>query len=281
MLARNILRGNPVRAWAKDTTPAAQSDSHLRVRDRRCDDWSEKSSLHHGGCGPRGRCDVGLRQRQLAIANRTNGGPNPRPIFTVTLTPTNTPMLTNTPLPTDTGTPMPIPTNTPSVDTASPIPLPTKAPPPTASPTDQPSPTSSPTGVPQPTHTPELQFAWTGEVSNTFDNCARTRVFGFVLDRNGNLAGNVWLHFWADGWTGMWTQSSSTEFGADTPLQGDEGNWDGPIDNSKVRQNTWHVCIVPEEGSWTCISNTVDATTTLDCTPATGVQEVQITFRQN
>jgi hypothetical protein len=203
----------------------------------------------------------------------------PRPIFTLTLTPTNTPMLTNTPLPTDTGTPTP-PPQTP-VETASPIPLPTNTPPPTAGPTDQSSPTATHTQAPLPSNTPEPQFAWTGEVSNTFDNCARTRVFGFVLDRNGNLAGNVWLHLWADGWTGMWIQSSSTEFGTETPRQGDEGNWDGPIDNSKIRQNTWHVCIVPEEGSWNCISNTVDAATNLDCTPGTGVQEVHITFRQN
>lgn len=205
----------------------------------------------------------------------------PRPIVTVTLTPTNTPVPAYTVPPTDTETPMPIPTHTPAVDTASPTPLPSHTPPPTAGPTDQPSPTATHTQVPLPSNTPEPQFTWTGKVNNTFDNCARTRVFGFAFDRNGVLAGNVWIHFWADGWTGMWTQSSSTEFGTETPLQGDEGNWDGTIDDSRVRQNTWHVCVVPEEGSWDCISNTVDAATTLDCTPGTGVQEVHITFRQN
>lgn len=197
------------------------------------------------------------------------------PIFTVTLTPTNTPMSTNTPLPTDTGTPAPLPTQAPVVDTASPVPQPT------AGPTDQPSPTATHTGVPQPTNTPGPQFAWTGQVTSTFDNCGGTRVFGFTRDRNGELAGDVWVHYWADGWPGDWGKSLWTELAPAPPWQGGGGNWDGIIDDDKVRQNIWHVCVVPEEGNWNCISDTVDAATILDCTPGTGVQEVQITFRQN
>jgi hypothetical protein len=215
----------------------------------------------------------GLLSRSEPTATRA-----PRPIFTVTLTPTNTPLLTNTPPPTDTGTPTPsqIP-----VETASPMPLPTNTPPPTAGPTDQPPPTAIHTQVPQASNTPEPQFAWTGEVTDTFDNCTGTRVFGFVLDRNGDLAGDVWVHWWSDGWLGSWGTSLWTELGPAPPWKGDGGNWDGLIDDNRVRQNTWHVCLVPEEGSWDCISNTVDTTTNLDCTPGTGIQEVQITFRQN
>lgn len=203
----------------------------------------------------------------------------PRPIFTATLTPTNTSVPANRP--TDTATPAPIPTQTPLVDMASPMPLPTSTPPPTASPTNQPLPTATHTGVPLSTNTPEPQFAWTGQVTSTFDNCGGTRVFGFTFDRKGDLAGDVWVHWWSDGWPGGWGKSLWTDLGPATSWQGGGGNWDGSIDTQRPRANTWHVCIVPEEGSWDCISNTVDATTTMDCTPGTGVQEVQITFRQN
>lgn len=111
-------------------------------------------------------------------------------------------------------------------------------------------------------------------------NCGLTRVFGFTLDRNGGLAGDIWVHYWADGWEGDWAKSQWTDFGAGTSWKGDEGNWDGTIDTN-VREGVWHVCVAPEDGSWDCISNTVDAATTFDCAPGTGANVVHITFRQN
>jgi hypothetical protein len=117
-------------------------------------------------------------------------------------------------------------------------------------------------------------------VSNTADNCGLTRVFGFTLDQAGGLAGDIWVHYWADGWDGAWAKSQWTDFGAGTSWKGDEGNWDGTIDN-QVRANTWHVCVVPEQGSWSCVSNTVDAATTFECAPGVGINVVHITFRKN
>jgi len=225
----------------------------------------------------------GLLSRTEPTATPTK---TPKPTFTVTLTPTNTPVPTNTPLPTDTATPTPLPTNTPIVYTATPTPLPTdtpvptNTPRPTARPTNRPRPTATPTKKPQPANTPKPQFAWTGQVSNTTDNCGLTRVFGFTLDQQGGLAGDIWVHYWGDGWDGAWAKSQWTDFGAGTSWKGDEGNWDGTIDN-KVRANTWHICVVPEQGSWSCISNTVDATTTFECAPGVGINVVHITFRKN
>jgi hypothetical protein len=222
----------------------------------------------------------GLLSRTEPTATPTK---TPKPTFTVTLTPTNTPVPTNTPLPTDTATPTPLPTNTPIVYTATPTPLPTdtpvptNTPRPTARPTNRPRPTATATPRPQPTNTPRPQFAWTGQIDYGLDNCALTRVFGHTLERSGALAGNVWVHYWADGWDGAWAKSDFVDKGA---FKGDEHNWEGVIDN-KVRQNTWHICVVPEQGSWNCISNTVDASTTFDCTPGTGVNVVHMTFRKN
>ncbi len=214
----------------------------------------------------------------------------PKPTFTTTLTPTNTPLPTDTPPPTNTPTPV-TPTITPVVQTATftPVPatdtpLPTNTPPPTNTPKPtpkpkpKPKPTKAPTPKPQPTTPPKPQFAWNGQVSNTMANCGLTRVFGFTLDRSGGLAGDVWVHYWADGWEGAWAKSQWTDFGAGTPWKGDEGNWDGTIWNGP-REGVWHVCVVPSEGSWDCVSNTVDAHTDTNCT--TGIQVVHITFQQN
>jgi hypothetical protein len=109
-------------------------------------------------------------------------------------------------------------------------------------------------------------------------NCGLTRVFGFTLDRNGGLAGDIWVHYWGDGWNGAWAKSQWTDFGAGTSWKGDEGNWDGTIDTNP-RKNVWHVCVVPDQGSWDCVSNTVDAATDWDC--ESGAQIVHITFKQN
>jgi hypothetical protein len=208
-----------------------------------------------------------------------------KPTFTVTLTPTNTPIPTDTPTPTNTATPTPEATNTPIVYTATPTPLPTDTPVPTAPPTNTPRPTARPqpkaTNTPRPpTPTPKPSKPWTGQVTNTMTNCGLTRVFGFTLDRNGGLAGDIWVHYWTDGWEGDWAKSQWTDFGAGTSWKGDEGNWDGTID-TRVREGVWHVCVAPEDGSWDCISNTVDAATTFDCASAAGVNVVHITFRQN
>ena len=214
----------------------------------------------------------------------------PKPTFTTTLTPTNTPLPTDTPPPTNTPTPV-TPTITPVVQTATftPVPatdtplptntpVPTNTPKPTPKPKPKPKPTKAPTPKPQPTTPPKPQFAWNGQVSNTMPNCGLTRVFGFTLDRSGGLAGDVWVHYWADGWEGAWAKSQWTDFGAGTPWKGDEGNWDGTIWNGP-REGVWHVCVVSSEGSWDCVSNTVDARTDTNCT--SGIQVVHITFQQN
>jgi hypothetical protein len=125
---------------------------------------------------------------------------------------------------------------------------------------------------------PPPVYAWTGEITDRFPNCTLTRVFGFVLDSEGELAGDVWVHYWADGWDGAWAKSQWTAFGEGTPWEGDEGNWDGVLDN-RPRDGVWHVCIVPEKGSNDCDSNTVDAPTTSDC--ENGYQVYRITFREN
>jgi hypothetical protein len=109
-------------------------------------------------------------------------------------------------------------------------------------------------------------------------NCGLTRVFGFTLDRNGGLAGDVWVHYWADGWDGAWAKSQWTDFGAGTSWKGDEGNWDGTID-VRPRSNTWKICVVPDDRSWDCVSTTVDVATSTDC--ENGTQVAQITFQQN
>ena len=115
-------------------------------------------------------------------------------------------------------------------------------------------------------------------MTNQLQNCGLTRVFGFTLAQNGGLAGDIWVHYWADGWEGAWAKSGWTDFGAGTSWKGDEGNWDGTID-VKAREAVWHVCVVPEQSSWSCVSNTVDAPTTYDC--VTGFQVYHITFRKN
>jgi len=200
------------------------------------------------------------------------------PIPTDTPTPTATPTPTNTPLPTDTPTPTftPVPpTDTPlPTETYTPVP-PTNTPRPTARP--RPRATATPTRKPKPVNTPAPQFPWRGEVVNSLQNCGLTRVFGFTLAQNAALAGDVWVHYWADGWDGAWAKSQWTDFGAGTSWKGDEGNWDGTID-VKPRDGVWHVCVVSGEGKWDCISNTVDARTSFDC--KAGVQVVQITFRK-
>ncbi len=211
---------------------------------------------------------------------------SPKPTCTITPTPTETPIPTDTPTPTFTPTPV-TPTNTPVVYTATPTPEPptdTPVPTDTPAPTNTPKPkppkpkaTATPTKKPGPTNTPKPKFAWYGQIDNRLQNCGLTRVFGFTLDSAGGLAGDIWVHYWADGWEGAWAKSLWTDFGAGTSWTGDEGNWDGTID-IHPREGVWHVCVVPSQGSWDCISNIVDAATNYDCN--TGTQVVHITFRK-
>jgi hypothetical protein len=103
---------------------------------------------------------------------------------------------------------------------------------------------------------------------------------GLTLDRGGGVAGDIWVHYWTDGWDGAWAKSA---WAADQgyPGEGDEKNWDGTIDN-KPRPGTWYACVVGEEGSWDCISDKMTAKTVHEpCEPNTGVQVARFIFQQN
>jgi hypothetical protein len=194
--------------------------------------------------------------------------PSPSPVPpTATPLPTDTPAPTDTPLPTDTPVP---PTDTPVPPTATPVP-PTRTPVP---PTKTPKP-------PTPTAPPAPRFAWRGQVVNTFANCALTRIMGLTLDRNGGIAGNIWVHTWADGWEGAWSLS---RWNADEGYAGmdDSSNWDATL-ATYAKAGTWLACVVPAEGSWDCISTTVTSQTGSEpCAPDSGgVQIVRIVFQQN
>jgi hypothetical protein len=104
---------------------------------------------------------------------------------------------------------------------------------------------------------------------------------GLTLDRNGGIAGNIWVHWWADGWDGGWRAS---DWGVNEGYPGldDSSNWDAVLD-TYAKPGIWHVCVVPGQGSWDCISSTVTAQTVSEpCTPESGgVQIVRIVFQQN
>lgn len=226
----------------------------------------------------------GLISRNDPTATPTK---TPKPTFTITPTPTDTPVPTDTPTPTATFTPTPEATNTPIVLTATPTEEPTETPVPTNT-TAPPTATRRPaTRVPAtatpapPTNTPRPQFAWRGEVTATFPNCAFTGLFGHTLDRNGGLAGNVWIHYWTDGWNGAWALSSWTEDKGQSYV-GDEKNWDAYLADGP-RAATWYACVVAEQNSWDCISNTMTVQTVAEPCDSTsnGIQVVRITFRQN
>ncbi|MGD8465572.1 MAG: hypothetical protein PVI09_17060 [Anaerolineae bacterium] len=194
---------------------------------------------------------------------------------------------------TDTPSPLP-PTNTAVLPTATSTPVPptaTQPPPPTETPlppTDTPVPPTNspapPTNTPVPptaTQPPPPQFPWRGAVANTFSNCALSRLMGLTLDRNGGLAGDIWLRYWADGFDGVWMISRWT---TDEGLPGldDSSNWDAILGNY-ARDGVWYVCVVPAEGSRDCQSNTVTAQTVSEpCAPDSGgVQIVRIIFQLN
>jgi hypothetical protein len=104
---------------------------------------------------------------------------------------------------------------------------------------------------------------------------------GLTLDRNGGIAGEIWVHFWADGWEGAWTRST---WAVDEGYAGldDSSNWDGVL-ATYAKPGTWQVCVVPAEGSRDCISTTATAQTFGEpCAPDSGgVQIVRIVFQQN
>ena len=118
---------------------------------------------------------------------------------------------------------------------------------------------------------------WLGQILDQWSNCGLTRVFGHTLDQNGDLIGDIWVHYWGEGWEGDWARSLWFDFGQGTPWPGDDGNWDGTID-TRPRDGVWHVCVAEGDESWTCISNIVDAVTSSDC--ISGVQVVRVTFRR-
>jgi hypothetical protein len=122
---------------------------------------------------------------------------------------------------------------------------------------------------------PPPPLPWRGEVTDRYQNCGLTRLFGFTLDQDGELLGDVWVHYWADGWDGAWAKSSWEAFGSG---QDDDGNWDGVLDN-RPRSVVWHVCVAPKKNSFDCLSNVVDAETSANC--GKGYQVIAIDFRQN
>jgi hypothetical protein len=205
----------------------------------------------------------------------------PMPEPTDTPVPTFTPRPTQTPTPTDlppspTATATAVPTNTPP-PTSTPVP-PTNTPVP---PTHTPRATATLAPPPTPTSPPPPRFPWRGQVAGTFPNCALTRVMGLTLARNGGIAGDIWVHWWADGWDGAWGKST---WWVNEGFEGmdDSSNWDGTLDNY-AKPGTWHACVVPAEGSWDCISTTVTAQTFSEpCAPDSGgVQIVRMVFQQN
>jgi hypothetical protein len=104
---------------------------------------------------------------------------------------------------------------------------------------------------------------------------------GLTLDRGGGVAGDIWVHYWTDGWDGAWAKSAwAVDEGY--PGEGDERNWDGTIDN-KPRPGTWYACVVSAEGSWDCISEKMTAKTVHEpCDPNSGgVQVARFIFQQN
>lgn len=146
-----------------------------------------------------------------------------------------------------------------------------------------PRPSLPPTATPQPptaTAPPAPRFPWRGQVVGAFSNCALTHLMGLTLDRNGGIAGGLWVYYWADGWEGAWAQSS---WGVNEGYEGldDSSNWDGIL-GTYPKAGAWHVCLAPAQGSRECQSPTVTAQTVAEpCAPDSGgVQIVRIIFQQ-
>jgi hypothetical protein len=150
---------------------------------------------------------------------------------------------------------------------------------PTASPTRRP--TRRPTNTPKPSETPLPKKPWRGKITGTAPNCDYTQLEGLALNSAGGVLGNVSIHYWTDGWEGAWALSAPGE--SPSGIGGAIArNWDGFI-MDRPRGGTWYVCVVPEQGSWDCISDQLTVTTTSSpCAPGSaGVQIVRIEFQQN
>ena len=106
-------------------------------------------------------------------------------------------------------------------------------------------------------------------------------LMGLTLDRNGGVAGDIVVHYWTDGWDGDWAVSEWV-VNPGYPGEGDEKNWDGLISPSAVA-GTWYACVVPQKGSWDCISNRMVFTSVATpCEPDSGgVQIFRIVFKKN
>jgi hypothetical protein len=104
---------------------------------------------------------------------------------------------------------------------------------------------------------------------------------GLTLDRAGGVAGDVWVHYWTDGWNGAWALSEWV-VNEGYPGEGDEKNWDGVIDN-RAKAGTWYACVTATQGSWDCISERMTMiSVATPCEPDSGgVQILRIVFRQN
>jgi len=291
-----------------------QSQTHPRKS--RWITWALALATAGMGMGLLGACGTGRPDGTLtvaaAVSTSTLGVPTAaRLAETATPDATDTPVATPTLAATGTSSPVPSPPPTPVVPTSTPTPVPTGTPrptrtplpptatpvPPTATPvppTDTPVPPTHtpvpPAGTPvrptatvaPPTQTPAPpQFPWRGQVAGTFSNCSLTRIMGLVLDRNGGIAGDIWVHFWADGWEGAWARSTWSVNEGYAGMD-DSSNWDGVL-ATHAKVGTWHVCVASGEGSWDCISTTVTAQTAAEpCAPDSGgVQIVRIVFQKN
>ena len=123
-------------------------------------------------------------------------------------------------------------------------------------------------------HIPPPPLPWEGRITDRYQNCFLTRLFGFTLDQYREPLGDVWVHYWANEDTTFWAKSSWEPFGSGPD---DDGNWDGVLDN-KPRSVVWYACIVPKNKSWDCESNVVEAETSANCNK--GYQVIAINFRR-
>ena len=197
------------------------------------------------------------------VVTATSGRP-PTPTFPPTWTPTATSTATATPTPTFTATPTDTPTPT---DTATATGTHTATPrPPTLPP---PPPTATPSFTPWPTEPTSL---WKGKLLATYPNCGSTGLFGKVRSPAGNPIGDVWVHYWADGWDGAWAKSEGDYRG-----EAADRNWDGLLD-IRPKPGHWYAAIVAAEGSREYLSNTVEVDTSGHCEGHGAAQWAEIEF---
>jgi len=189
------------------------------------------------------------------------------PTFPPTWTPTGT--STSTPTPTATFTPTPTDTSTPT-DTPTATSTSTRTPRPPTNTPRPPAPT--PTFTPRP---PEPSMLWRGKLMSTSVNCGSTGLYGHVKGYSGEPMGDVWVHYWADGWDGAWTKTKDNY----DDLGGDR-NWDGLLD-TKPKGGPWHAAIVPSEGSTQNLSNIVDLQTSSFCEGQGAAQWGEIDFQRS